>query len=155
VLLEGTSSGVAERAKQLSELLASAGGAAAVADVPPVRWGQLPSPSAVIRVSFWVSSLGSVLDAVAAAAADAGVRPAVSGPAGAGALYACLDPDSSDDAAARFVTVLRERIRGALGARGGVVVLAAPPPVLEAVSATGTIPGAALMRAVKDQFDPG
>ena len=43
VLLEGTSSGVAERAKQLSELLASAGGAAAVADVPPARWGQLPS----------------------------------------------------------------------------------------------------------------
>jgi len=155
VLLEGTSSGVAERAKQLSELLASAGGAAAVADTPPVRWGQLPSSSAVIRISFWVSSLGSVLDAVAAAAADAGVRPAVSGPAGAGALYACLDPDSSDDAAARFVTVLRERIRGALGARGGVLVLAAPPPVLEAVSATGTIPGAALMRAVKDQFDPG
>ena len=155
VLLEGTSSGVAERARQLSELLASAGGSAAVADGPPARWGQLPSPSAVIRVSFWVSSLGAVLEALAAAGADAGVRPAVSGPAGAGALYACLDPDTSHDAAARFVTVLRERIRGALGARGSVVVLTAPPPVLEVVSATGTIPGAALMRAVKDQFDPG
>ena len=158
VLVEGTSSGVAERAKQLSELLASAGGSAAVADVPPARWGQLPAQSAVIRVSFWVSSLGAVLEALGAAGADAGVaglRPAVSGPAGAGALYACLDPGTSDDAAARFVTVLRERIRGALGARGSVVVLAAPPPVLEAVSATGTIPGAALMRAVKDQFDPG
>ena len=155
VLLEGTSSGVAERAKQLSELLASAGGAAAVADVPPARWGQLPSAGAIVRVSFWVSSLGAALEALAAAGADAGVRPAVSGPAGAGALYACLDPDTSDDAAARFVAVLRERIRGALGARGGVVVLAAAPPVLEAVPATGTIPGAALMRAVKDQFDPG
>ena len=115
VLLEGTSSGVAERAKQLSELLASAGGAAAVADVPPARWGQLPSAGAIVRVSFWVSSLGAVLEALAAAGADARVRPAVSGPAGAGALYACLDPDTSDDAAARFVTVLRERIRGALG----------------------------------------
>ncbi len=158
VLVEGTSSGVAERAKQLSELLASAGGSAAVADVPPARWGQLPSPSAVIRVSFWVSSLGAVLEALAAAGADAGVRAAVSGPAGAGALYACLDPDTSHDAAVRFVAMLRERIGGdpsSLGARGGVVVLAAPPPVLEAVSATGSIPGAALMRAVKDQFDPG
>ena len=178
VLVEGTSSGVAERVRQLSELLASAGGAAAVADVPPARWGQLPSPmssrgghgppgsgvspggrvsplaSTVIRVSFWISSLGAVLEALAAAGADAGVRPAVSGPAGAGALYVCLDSGTSHDAAARFVTVLRERIRGALGARGGVVVLAAPPPVLEAVSATGTIPGAALMQAVKDQFDP-
>ena len=118
VLVEGTSSGVAERAKQLSELLAAAGGAAAVADVPPARWGQLPSRSAVIRVSFWVSSLGSVLEALASAGADAGVRPAVSGPAGAGALYACLDRNTSDDAAARFVTVLRERIGSALGSPG-------------------------------------
>src|SRR5208337_3395906 len=118
-------------------------GAAAVADVPPARWGQLPSPSAVIRVSFWLSSLGAVLEALAAAAADAGVRPAVSGPAGAGALYACLDPATSHDAVARFVAGLRERIGRALGARGsrvGVVVLAAPPPVLEAVSAASTIP---------------
>ncbi len=154
VLLEGTASGVAERAKQLSELLASAGGAAAAADVPPARWGQLPSPSAVIRVSFWVSSLGAVLEALAAAGADAGVRPAVSR-AGAGALYACLEPDTSDDAAARFVTLLRERIGSALGARGSVVMLAAPAPVLEAVSALGSVPGAALMQSVKDQFDPG
>ena len=81
VLLEGTPSGVAERAKQLSELLTSAGGAAAVADEAPARWGQLPSAEAVIRVSFWVSSLGAVLEALAAAGADAGVRTAVSRPA--------------------------------------------------------------------------
>jgi glycolate oxidase FAD binding subunit len=162
VLVEGTSSGVAERAKQFSELLASAGGSpvVAVADVAPVRWGQLPAQSAVIRVSFWVSSLGAVLEALAAAGAEAEVRPAVSGPAGAGALYACLDGSTSDDAAARFVAALRERITGAVGTRGsrgsrvGVVVLAAAPPVFEAVSASGTIPGAELMRAVKDQFDP-
>jgi glycolate oxidase FAD binding subunit len=123
--------------------------------VPPARWGQLPTSSVVIRVSFWVSSLGAVLEALAAAAADAGVRPAASGPAGAGALYACLDPGTSEDDAARFVAILRERIGGIQGARGSVVVLAAPPPVLEAVSATGMIPGVALMRAVKDQFDPG
>jgi glycolate oxidase FAD binding subunit len=158
VLVEGTSSGVAERAKQFSELMAAAGGAAAVTDVPPARWGQLPTSSVVIRVSFWVSSLGAVLEALAAAGADtgvAGLRPAVSGPAGAGALYACLDPGTSEDDAARFVAVLRERIGGALGGRGHVMVLAAPSPVRQAVSATGTIPGAALMRAVKDQFDPG
>jgi glycolate oxidase FAD binding subunit len=156
VLVEGTSSGVAERAKQLSELLAAASGSptVAVSETAPTRWGQLPSPSAVIRVSFWLSSLSAVLEALAAAGDDAAVRPAVSGPAGAGALYACLDPGTSHDAAARFVTMLRERITGALGARGGVVVLAAPPPVLDAVSASGPVPGAALMRAVKDQFDP-
>ena len=54
------------------------------------------------------------------------------------------------------MTLLRSRLAGRLaGARGSVVVLTAPPPVLEAVSATGPIPGAALMAAVKDQFDPG
>jgi len=158
VLLEGTPSGVAERARQMSELLASAGGSAAVAvlDEPPARWGQLPSPSTVVRVSFWVSALGSVLEALAAAGADAGVRPAVSGPAGAGALYACLDPAAEPDAAARFVAALRERLPDADGGpRGSVVVLAAPPPVLAAAGAYGPVPGSALMRAVKDQFDPG
>ena len=155
VLLEGTPSGVAERAKQMSELLASAGGSAAVAEAAPARWGHLPSPSTVIRVSFWVSSLESVLDALADAGAGAGVRPAVSGPAGAGALYACLDPDTPDEAAIGFVAALRERLAGLVGARGGVMVLAASPPVLAVASASGTVPGFALMQAVKDQFDPG
>ena len=113
----------------------------------------------VVRVSFWVSSLGPVLDALAAAGADAGVRPAVSGPAGAGALYACLDHGTSDADAVRFVTALRERAAGALGSggsrgpRGGVAVLAASPAVL-AAAADGAVPGLALMRAVRDQFDP-
>ena len=162
VLLEGTGPGVAERAKQMSELLSSAGGpvstgAVAVAETAPPRWGVLPDPAVVVRVSFWVSSLGPVLDALAAAGADAGVRPAVSGPAGAGALYACLDPGTPEADAVRFVTALRERAAGALGSsdgpRGGVAVLAAAPAVL-AAAADGAVPGLALMRAVRDQFDP-
>jgi glycolate oxidase FAD binding subunit len=157
VLLEGTGPGIAERAKQMSELLAAPGGAVSVAETAPARWGALPSSVTVVRVSFWVSALGPVLDAVAAAGADAGVRPAVSGPAGAGALYACLDPGTSDEEAVRFVTALRDRVAGAAwgagGPRGGVTVLSAPPAVF-AASSDGTVPGLALMRAVKDQFDP-
>jgi glycolate oxidase FAD binding subunit len=156
VLLEGTGPGVAERARQMSELLAAPGGAVTVADTAPARWGALPDSVTVVRVSFWVSALGPVLDAVAAAGADTGVRPAVSGPAGAGALYACLDPGTSDEDAIRFVTALREQVAGALnsgGPRGGVTVLNAPPAV-SAASSDGTVPGLALMRAVKDQFDP-
>ncbi len=162
VLIEGTSSGVAERAKQLSELLAAAGGSAGVSQTAPARWGVLPSASTVIRVSFWVSALGSVLDALAAAGASAGVRPAVTGPAGAGALYACLaplarqDPATENEADVRFVTALRERLsgpEGSAGPRGSVAVLAAPPAVL-AAARDATVPGSALMRAVKDQFDP-
>jgi glycolate oxidase FAD binding subunit len=141
----------------MSELLAAPGGAVSVAETAPARWGVLPSSVTVVRVSFWVSALGPVLDAVAAAGADAGVRPAVSGPAGAGALYACLDPGTSDEDAVRFVTALRERVAGAVwgagGPRGGVTVLTAPPAVF-AASSDRTVPGLALMRAVRDQFDP-
>ena len=156
VLLEGTGPGVAERAKQMSELLAAPGGSVSVAETVPARWGVLPDSAIVVRVSFWVSALGPVLDALAAAGAAAGIRPAVSGPAGAGAVYACLDPGTSDTDAVRFVTALRERVAGALnsgGPRGGVAVLAAPASVL-AASSDGAAPGLALMRAVRDQFDP-
>jgi glycolate oxidase FAD binding subunit len=156
VLLEGTASGVAERAKQMSELLASADGPVAVSEAAPARWGTLPAGVTVVRVSFWVSALDSVLEALVSAGAEAGVRAAVSGPAGAGALYACLDPDTSDDGAVRFVGVLRGELAESRGAapRGSVVVLAAPPAVLAAADAGGSVPGAALMRAVRDQFDP-
>jgi glycolate oxidase FAD binding subunit len=161
VLLEGTAAGVADRAKRMSERLGAAGGSPIVAISPaaPPRWGQLPSASTVVRTTFWVSKLPVVLDALVAAGADAGVRPAVSGPAGAGALYACLGPRTEDDAAVGFVRGLRDRLAavlaGSSGPRGSVAVLAAPEPVLTAGGGYGPVPGAALMRAVKDQFDPG
>jgi len=171
VLLEGTGPGVAERVTQMSGLLAAPGGSVSVAETAPARWGALPAGATVVRVSFWVSALDSVLEALAAAGAAAGVRAAVSGPAGAGALYACLDPGTPDADAVRFVTALRERIAGGAGPggvgpggvgpggggpggpRGGVAVLAAAPAVLGATR-DGAVPGLALMRAVKDQFDP-
>ncbi len=157
VLLEGTPSGVAERAERMSELLAAAGGGpVSVSDAAPPRWGALPAGATIVRVSFWVSALGAVLGALLAAGESAGVRPAVTGAAGAGVLHACLDPDTPDEDAARFVTALRERIAGlSPGApRGSVAVLAGPPPVLAAAGAYRDVPGAALMRAVRDQFDP-
>ena len=165
VLFEGTESGVAERVKQAAGLLTAGSGLAVSATAPP-RWGQLP-PGIVVRVAFWAGKLAGVLDALAAAGASAGVRPAVSGSAGAGMLYACLDPGTDSDAAARFVRELRGGLdlTGPPGTsasrdpRGSVAVLAAPAPVMAAIEASGgglygEIPAAALMRAVKDQFDP-
>jgi glycolate oxidase FAD binding subunit len=161
VLLEGTASGVAERAGRMSDLLAAAGGGpVSTSGTAPARWGALPGGAMVVRVSFWVSALDSVLRALVAAGESAEVRPAVTGPAGAGALYACLDPDTPESAAALFVAALRERIARLSGPgrtlmpRGSVAVLAGPPPVLAAAGAYRDVPGAALMRAVRDQFDP-
>jgi glycolate oxidase FAD binding subunit len=162
VLLEGTEPGVADRANQVSGLISSAGGTPVVAlsGEPFGWWDTVPgggAPATVVRVTFWVSRLGEVLDALAAAGAAAGARPAVSGPAGAGLLHACLDASVDHDTAARFVRGVRDRLAGsgADGPRGSVVVLAAPPPVLAVAGVYGTVPGAALMQAVKDQFDPG
>src|SRR5579862_7648462 len=96
VLLEGTASGVADRANQMSELIAAAGGTPTVALSPePFRWPEeVPvagAPAVVVGMSFWVSQLGEVLSAVDEAATAGSVSPVVSGPAGAGLLYASLD----------------------------------------------------------------
>jgi glycolate oxidase FAD binding subunit len=180
VLLEGTPSGVAERARRMAGLLSAAqmsdgqgSPAVSISGTPPAGWGRLPPAGTVIGVSFWVAALADVLSALMAAGAQAGVRFAVTGPAGAGLVYACLDPDCGldpaadhDAAAARFVTALRERLAPPggpgpdrsvphrFGPRGAVTVLAGPEPVQAAASAYGPVPGFDLMRAVKDQFDP-
>ncbi len=165
VLLEGTPSGVNERAKQMAELLAATGGTPAAISETPFRWWEPESgaPGTVVRVTFWVRQLADVLDALAAAGASTGIRPAVSGAAGAGVLYARLDPAAADDTAAAFVTALRDRLAGVFAGsaggsglvRGGMTVVAAPAAVLAAAGPDGPVPGLELMRAVKDQFDPG
>ena len=166
VLLEGTPSGVNERAGRMAELLAAAGATPIVAiSEAPFRWWELESgsPGTVVRVTFWVRQLADVLDALATAGASAGARPAVSGAAGAGVLYARLDPATADDTAARFVGALRDRLAGVFAGsadssglvRGSVAVLAAPAAVLAMAGLDRPVPGLDLMRAVKDQFDPG
>jgi glycolate oxidase FAD binding subunit len=165
VLLEGTPSGVDDRAKQMAELLAAAGATAVAAqsETPFPWWEPGPGPGTVARVTFWVAQLGEVLEALAAAGASAGIRPAVGGPAGAGVLYAQLDRAVGDDTAAQFVRGLRDRLEGVFAGsadgsglvRGGMAVLAAPEGVRAAAGPDGPRPGLDLMRAVKDQFDPG
>jgi glycolate oxidase FAD binding subunit len=133
VLLEGTGLGVDARAEAMAGLLGDG--------VRRSEWKKSGSGTGV-RVSFWVSALDAVLAAVDAAAGDAGVRPAVGGSAGAGVLDVWFDGDPG-----AFVAALRARLAGK---RGSVTVLTPwDGDVL------GDIPGLALMRAVKNQFDPG
>jgi glycolate oxidase FAD binding subunit len=176
VLLEGSVDGVQARSMRMAGLL----GQAEVTTEPPAWWpGALRAGfgETLIRVSCWVSALRRVLDAIAAAADKSGVSPVIEGSAGAGVLYVRVRPGGvADDAAAgsvtagsaaalrwaecravaEFVGALRQAVAGE---RGAVVVLAAPAPVRDELAArggmSGTVPGLALMRAVKDQFDPG
>ena len=162
VLLEGDKSGVAERSALLRKLLS--GGASIAAD-PPSWWGRsglATAPDAtLIRIAFWAGELAAVADALDAAASAAGLDPLVGGSAAAGVIYAIVPGGAPAAAVADLVAALRSA--GPLGqsgddgppSRGSVVVLQAPPEVRDAVDVWGPVPSAGLMRAVKDQFDPG
>jgi glycolate oxidase FAD binding subunit len=180
VLLEGSADGVKARSTRMAGLL----GNGEVSAEPPGWWPAAPRAGAgdtLVRVSFWVSALSRVLDAIDAAAAAAGVSPMIEGSAGAGVLSVLVRssapsaPSPPPDAAieangagrhkedgrggsaaiAEFVARVRSVVAGE---RGAVVVLTAPAAVRERLGGHGgmhgPVPGLALMRAVRDQFDP-
>ena len=160
VLIEGDKDGVFERAALLRELL---GDGTSLSAGPPPWWGGAAAAAdgTLIRITFWAGELAAVLDALDAAARAAGLDPVVGGSAAAGVLYAAVPPGAAAAAAAEFVAALRAaRPLAAAGddgppARGSAVVVHAPAAVREAVDVWGPVPSAGLMRAVKDQFDPG
>ena len=99
----------------------------------------------------------------------AGLDPAVGGSAAAGVIYAGTGPDADPAAVAAFVAWLRAALtRGDADARpaaapvpdsppvlASAVVVHAPPVVQDLLDPWGPVPSLPLMRAVKDQFDPG
>ena len=161
VLVEGDRAGVAERAELLRELL---GGGAAVAAAAPSWWGRAGLAAAdatLVRIAFWAGELAAVLDALDAAASAAGLDPSVGGSAAAGVIYAEVPGSAGPAAVGEFVRALRAAPPLAQAAadgppsRGSAVVLQAPLAVGDVVDVWGPVPSAGLMRAVKDQFDPG
>jgi len=175
VLLEGDPAGVGERAAQLRELL---GAGAETSPDAPGWWGSTRPPDGhngaggtgtLIRVGFWAAALPAVLATIDAAAVAGGLDPLVAGSAAAGVIYVTLGAGAHPAAVTAFVASLREALaRGAADARpasapvpdsppvlASAVVVHAPPAVRELADMWGPVPGLALMRAVKDQFDPG
>jgi glycolate oxidase FAD binding subunit len=163
VLIEGDRHGVAERAAQLAGLL---GPGAQVSAEPPAWWGRggvAPAGGTLIRLAFWAGQLAEVLDALDRAAAAADLEPEVGGAAAAGVLHVRLAAAAGGASVAQFVGALRATppLGGTVPdtdqppARGSVTVLQAPPPVRAALDMWGPVPSVELMRAVKDQFDPG
>ena len=132
VLLEGTPDGVRDRAAACEKLLGGSTGSAA-----PPWWGRYPWAAGGIglKLSLPLSAVPAVVSG------DVAVR----GSAGSGVLYAAADD----------ITAV-ERLRATCVARGGhAVVLTAPPAVRDTLDMWGPVPGLALMRRIKDQFDPG
>ena len=116
---------------------------------PPADTGTL------VRVSFPPARLAGALTVIRAAAADSGVAAAIEGSAGAGVLDVTVPAESPAAAVARFVAALRAelgRLSGAGAARA--VLVYAPDEVRDLTDTHGPVPSLALMRAVKDEFDP-
>jgi glycolate oxidase FAD binding subunit len=156
VRFEGDPGGADERAARLRGLLAQqpggqdAGGAVSAA--PPPWWSAADDDGTMLEISFWASRLAGILSQVRAAAGAAGLDPAIGGSGAAGVLHAAVPPGAEPGAVARFVTALRA---GLPPGRASAVVRHAPAAVRDVVDLWGPVPSAGLMRAVKDQFDPG
>ena len=133
VLVEGTAEGVRDRAARLEKVL----GGRATGEVPQ-WWGRYPWDRAGMKLTVPLSRVPDLL----------GAGVALRGSAGTGVLYADVPVESAP-------TVV-ERLRAtAVRAGGHGVVVTAPQPVRELVDMWGPVAGLALMRRVKDRFDPG
>jgi glycolate oxidase FAD binding subunit len=130
VLLEGTEKGVRERAGKLADLL---GGE--VTDEAPAWWGSMPDGPITLKLGVPISKVPQLLR----------LGPAVRGSAGTGVLYA----------GAADITEVEALRAHCVRLDGHAVVLAAPPGVREILDMWGPTPGLALMRRIKDRFDPG
>jgi glycolate oxidase FAD binding subunit len=96
---------------------------------------------------------------IQAAAAASGVPAAIGGSAGAGVLDVKVPADSQAAAVARFVAALRAELggpseAGAVAGAARAVVVYAPDEVRNLTDTHGPVPSLALIRAVKDEWDP-
>jgi glycolate oxidase FAD binding subunit len=142
VLVEGSAAGVRERVAALVKLL---GGE--TDEGLPDWWARQPWPDGGtgLKLTAPLSRIPALLASAGSAAGDVAVR----GSAGTGVLYAGLSADPATTAGAV------ERLRAAaIRAGGHAVVLTAPPEVRAITDMWGPVAGLALMRRVKDQFDP-
>ena len=119
----------------------------------PAWWGRIPAAatSVVLKVTATLPGVARVLAAARAAEQAHGIPIALRGSA-AGVLHAGLPGDGDPASVAAVVAALR----GASPApgEGSVTVLRAPGSIREAVDTWGEVRGLALMRRVKEQFDP-
>jgi glycolate oxidase FAD binding subunit len=152
VLLAGIPEGVLGRTRATVGLL---GDGAVVREETPDGWGEYPwSPTAggdhratAVKLTFALSGLADVLRAAGAAPVPVHVR----GSSGAGVVYAAIPAGTEPETIAATVGHLRATC---VRHGGSTVVLDAPAAVKGAMDTWGPVSALALMRRVKDQFDP-
>jgi glycolate oxidase FAD binding subunit len=118
-----------------------------------------PDTGTLVRVSFPPGRLAATLALIRAAATDSGVDAAIGGSAVDGILDVTVPAETPAAAVARFVVTLRAELgrlsQPGIAARAvRAVVVYAPDEVRDLTDAHGPVPSLALLRAVKDEFDP-
>ncbi|MBV9163123.1 MAG: FAD-binding oxidoreductase [Pseudonocardiales bacterium] len=142
VAVEGVTGGIGARAEAVADLLGAAAGAlATVTEQPPGWWGRPPHPpqGPAATVSCEPTGLAELL-----ATAPGVLR----GSAGAGVLTAGLD--DGDRLGAQLAQLRRIATRNG----GSAVLRCAPSHRKAGLDVWGPVPALALMRRLKDQFDP-
>lgn len=143
VLLEGVPDGVDERARQTVELL---GENAEIKATAPDGWGRYPDGTTLIDVTAPPPALRDLLTMLGPDAARTATTWSGSGHGFVG-VPAEASPDEVADMLGRLRDVLSRH-------RGGAVVRYTPEGVRGEIDLWGPVPALALMRRVKDQFDP-
>ncbi|MGH3868697.1 MAG: FAD-binding oxidoreductase [Pseudonocardiaceae bacterium] len=142
VAVEGVRDGIGARADAVADTLSAAAGApATVTEQPPDWWGRPPHPPGgpAATVTCEPTGLAELL-----ATAPGALR----GSAGAGVLTVGLD--DGDRLGAELA-----QLREIATRHGGFAVLRCAPPQRKAgLDVWGPVPALALMRRLKDQFDP-
>ncbi|QKG26231.1 FAD-binding oxidoreductase [Actinomadura verrucosospora] len=142
-LLEGVPDGVAARAGQLVKLL---GDEAEISENAPDGWGAYPDGTTLIDVAAPPPSLRELIGVVDGIQHDVAMTWSGSGHGQIG-----LPSGLTTEEVAAALGALRD----VLGRhKGGAVVRYAPEAVRSEIDLWGPVPALALMRRVKDQFDP-
>lgn len=150
VRLAGVPDGVARRADATRALL---GSSATVEPTAPGWWTAYPwnDGDVGLKLTTALSQTAGLLAAVVAARERHGATIALRGSLGTGVLHAGLPGATPQSTVVDVVADLRA---AATAAGGHLVVLTAPAGVRESLDLWGPVPGLALMRRVKERFDP-
>ena len=146
-LVEGRPRPAELRAAELSRVMAGA----EVSPAAPPWWGALPGPVS-LKLTAVLSAVPALISHASEACAGLGLATAgLSGSAGAGVLYLGLPATIGPHELSGLLAELR---RAASEARGHVTLVAAPAGAKSGLDIWGPVPGLALMRRVKERFDP-
>jgi glycolate oxidase FAD binding subunit len=150
VLIEGVAAGIAARTDVVAALL---GDGARGAPEPPKWWGRYPDGETLLEITAPPAALPELI--ASALPALTAARAWVRGSAGSGHWYVSVPGEPAGGPPTRPLGNLVTQVRAAVLRHGGAAtVRIAPAALRDHVDLWGPVPALALMRRVKDQFDP-